>query len=182
MKTLGWLPLLALLGCNDGDRVENPPTPTPTPPPPTTGLSYDVPKEWKAEKPASNMRKAQFSVPDCDGQEAAAELIVFHFGDGAGSKEDNLARARSQMAPAEDAPEPREETFTSAGGLEVTAVDLTGTYSDQLTGKTLADSRMIWAYVSTPSGPYFFKLVGPRGTVSDWADEFTALLRSIANR
>jgi hypothetical protein len=141
-------------------------------------LRYEVPGEWVSERPRSNLRKAQYRVPDKDGQEQAAELVVFHFGPDAGSLEQNLERARSQISPDDESGEPDEASF-EAGGLRVSTLDAQGTYSDQLSGESRPDSRMLWAYVATPAGPYFFKLVGPRGTVSDWAAEFGSMLRSV---
>lgn len=141
-------------------------------------LQYQVPAEWVAERPRSNLRQAQYRVPDKDGTEAAAELILFHFGPDAGTLEQNLERARSQIAPDPSSGTPVEDTLESAGALRVVTLDAQGSYSDQLTGTVQPDSRMLWAHVTTPAGPYFFKLVGPRGTVSDWTSEFAEVLRS----
>lgn len=181
-------PLLLAFLCACSPRAEGTGGEQATGPSPTAGipaqareseLRYRAPEEWTPEPPRSNLRKAQYRVPDKDGTEAAAELVVFHFGPDAGSLEQNLERARSQISPEEASGAPVEDSFEVEGGLRVTTLDAHGTYSDQLTGSAQPDSRMLWAHVATPAGPYFFKLVGPRGTVSDWTSEFAALVRSV---
>lgn len=176
---------ILLFGCNDGAHVGKPPAPEPEDEPsskPTAGapadLTYEVPKEWKAEPPAMNLRKAQYRVQDRDGQEAAAEMIVFFFSGRGGTVEANLARARGQVSPEDESPEAKQETFKT-GPFEITLLDVHGTYTDQLSGTSTRDSRMLWAFVETAAGQYFFKLVGPRGTVSDWSAEFVTLLKSL---
>ena len=55
-------------------------------------IKFEAPKEWTKEKPASEMRKAQYKVPDKEKKAKDAELILSFFGKGAGGIEANLKR------------------------------------------------------------------------------------------
>ena len=137
-----------------------------------TIIKFEAPKEWTKEKPSSNMRKAQYKVPDKEKKAKDAELTLSFFGKGAGGLEANLKRWSAQMGGAEGKPEVIE------GKCKVTLVDLKGTYSPGFGGDAIEDARMLGAVVETEAGPWFFKLVGPAATVGGWKDEMVALLKA----
>ena len=133
-------------------------------------LTFETPKEWVKETPASNMRKAQYKVSDKEKKAGDAELLLFYFGaGGAGGVDANLKRWAGQMGQTEYKSEAIE------GKCKVTLVDLTGTYSDR--GTSIENARMIAAVVATDQGPFFFKLVGPAETVGDWREETVQMLK-----
>ena len=135
-------------------------------------IKFEAPKEWTKEKPSSNMRKAQYKIPDKEKKAKDAELILSFFGKNSGGIEANLKRWSTQMGGVEAKPESIE------GKCKVTLVDLKGTYTPGFGGEAITDARMIAAMVETDDGPWFFKLVGPAATVGGWKDEMVALLKA----
>jgi hypothetical protein len=146
-------------------------------------VALKVPEAWKVELPSSSMRKAQMAA---EGSKGPAELVVFYFGEqGAGSPQDNIDRWVGQ--------------FTTADGTRVTAVDLkdlevnghkvsrvevAGRYASNMAmqGQEQApvdDQRLIAAIISTPSGPYYVKFLGPEATVTEHRAAFDEMLSSI---
>ena len=73
--------------------------------PPVTlkGVILPTAPAWKPGQPANRMRVAQFTVPGADGA-APAELVVFHFGADAGTREANLQRWIGQFTAPGGAP------------------------------------------------------------------------------
>ncbi len=132
---------------------------------------FQAPAGWVQEEPANRLRKAQYRVPDKDKQAKDAEMAVFHMRN-AGSVENNLRQWVSQMGGAE----PRREDLE--GKCRFTLVDLHGTYNSPSGDDSVEHARMLAAYVDTSDGPWIFKLVGPLDTVSDWREEFVALLKA----
>jgi len=76
----------------------------------------------------------------------------------------------------------KSETLT-VNGLKVTTVDVSGTYSAEMTPGTgsisnNANYRIRGAVIETPKGSYFVKLVGPAKTVAQWDEGFNSYLKS----
>jgi hypothetical protein len=73
----------------------------------------------------------------------------------------------------------------TAGGLDVTLVDIRGTYLNP-GGRAMEsrgekpDYRLLGAIVEAPGGQVFFKLTGPAATVAAAEAAFDSLLASIA--
>ena len=134
-------------------------------------ITFEAPKEWTKETPSSNMRKAQYKVPDKEKKAKDAEFILSTFGKGAGGVEANLKRWSAQMGGAEAKPEAIE------GKVKVTLVDLKGTYTPGFGGEPVENARMLGAIVETENGLWFFKLVGPAETVGDWKEEYVKMLK-----
>src|SRR5262245_24285100 len=104
--TSGGLPLPAPVG-GEGDNA----------------IGWAVPAGWVAEKPSSEMRRAQYRVPGSGGD---AECVVFYFGPGqGGDPAANVARWMSQFEDPEGAPKTR---TLAADGMKVTAIETSGTY------------------------------------------------------
>jgi hypothetical protein len=134
-------------------------------------IKFEAPKEWTRETPSSNMRKAQYKVPDKEKKAGDAQLALFFFGDRSGGVEDNVKRWAGQMGQSEAKAEKIE------GKLKVTLVDLKGTYTERPGSAAVENARMLAAVVETDKGPWFFKLVGPADTVGDWREEMIKLLK-----
>jgi hypothetical protein len=148
-------------------------------------LTYQVPDGWRTEQPKSSMRLAQFALPREAGDAEDASAVIYFFGEGEGGGVDaNLERWAGQMAQAGGRPgtvkDGRKSTFT-ANGHAVTVIDITGTYTDMMSGASgKAGYRMKAAVVETPGGAYFVKLTGPDRTVTKWDASFTAFLKSMS--
>lgn len=138
---------------------------------------------WLEEAPASRMRAAQYRLP---GEAGEATLIVYHFGQGGGSIEDNLARWAGQFEQPDggDSAERMTKRERRVGELEALVVDLAGTYVAETSpgsGEHLREEhwRMLVAVVEAPQGRYYAKLVGPEATVAANAERFEAFLDAL---
>ncbi len=142
------------------------------------GLVFEVPVTWKPSAPTSPMRKAQVSIP---GDAGAAELAVFHFGEGQGGRvEDNLVRWIGQIeAPAGVEPQ---RDFFEVGSFAVTMLSASGTLKAGQMGMGPAEpqpnSMLLAAVVEGPGGPWFFKATGPEKTLAAQREAFVAMLKS----
>jgi hypothetical protein len=154
---------------------------------PSSDLKYQAPDGWIAEKPTSSMRVAQYKLPRAEGDAEDALLAVFYFGQGqGGTVEANLARWTSQMEQpggSQSNQKPATKKMT-VNGMNVTLLDVSGSYraDSMMMGQgavaAKANHRLRAAVVETPSGPYFFKLVGPEKTVKRWDDSFMKFVES----
>jgi hypothetical protein len=132
------------------------------------------------------MRVAQYQLPRAAGDAEDASLVVYYFGAGqGGSVEANLVRWTNQMEQPDGRPSSEKATTEkmTVNGLNVTLLDVTGTYRAELMPGQAArfnqpNYRLRAAVVETPAGPYFFKLVGPQKTVQRWDDSFMAFIKS----
>ena len=135
------------------------------------GLSWTAPAGWKSQ--AKRMRAANYVVPAAGGDSEGGECGVYFFGPGqGGSVEANVQRWIGQFrtpdgGPADSLAKRDSETVN---GIEITTVDLTGTYlfkpfpmARESTPKP--GYRMLAAIAIAPQGPVFFKLTAPKATV-----------------
>ena len=141
---------------------------------------------WVSEPAASGMRVAQYRLPRAGGDAEDASLIVYYFGQGqGGSAQANLDRWIGQMEQpggGSSKEKARTEKMT-VNGLDVTLLDVTGTYTAEMTPasgnqQNKPGSRMRAAVIDTPKGAYFVKLVGPEKTIERWDGEFLSFIRS----
>jgi hypothetical protein len=154
---------------------------------PAGALRYVAPPEWVARQPASQMRVAEFTLPKAPGDAEDGELIVYFFGGTGGSVDANIERWVGQMQQPDGraSKEAARRSERRVNGLQVTEIDLTGTYVAEVRpGSTERHNkpgfRMRAAVVTTPKGPYFVKAVGPAKTMGRWnqaIDAFVASLR-----
>ena len=147
-------------------------------------LRYDPPAEWIEEAAASPMRVAQFRLPRVPGDPEDGELVVFYFGGSGGTVEANLQRWIGQMEQPDGRSsfEVASTTAFEANGLDVTLLDVPGTYVAAVRPGAAErfekpDFRLLAAVVATPAGPWFFKLTGPTRTIGRWDAAFEAFLR-----
>lgn len=150
-------------------------------------LRFDTPPNWIDVEPASPLRLAQFILPRSGGDPEDAEFAVFFFGGEGGAVEANLERWTNQMIQPDGRPSADVATTTrfDVGDLEVTVLDVPGIYGAEVQpGSGMRyfkrEFHLKAAVVETPGGPYFFKLTGPRRTVSQWDASFTRLLETVA--
>ena len=147
-------------------------------------FSIVAPADWTTKPVTSSMRAADFVLP---GKAGEAELIVYYFGSGgAGSIDDNVNRWLDQFQQPDgkssrDAARIEKIKFA---GQDATYVSVTGRYVNQgMPGGggpvDKPDQALLAAIVGSPSGPYYFKLVGPKGTVDAQTKAFRAMLDSL---
>jgi hypothetical protein len=151
-------------------------------------FSLTAPADWTIKPVTSSMRAADFQLPAKAG--ADAELIVYYFGaGGAGSVDDNLDRwlGQFQQPDGKKSRDVAKIEKTKFAGQDATFVSVTGRFvAPAMPGATesvdKADQTLLAAIVSSPSGPYYFKLVGAKSTVDAQAAAFRKLLDSLKLR
>jgi hypothetical protein len=151
-------------------------------------FSLTAPADWTTKAVTSSMRAADFMLPAKPGAEA--ELIVYYFGEGgAGSVDDNLDRwlGQFQQPDGKKSRDVAKIEKTKFGGQDATYVSVTGRFvAPAMPGATenvdKADQALLAAIVSSPAGPYYFKLVGAKSTVDAQAGAFRKMLESIKVR
>lgn len=167
-------------------RGDDPPAAKKEQAPPKTvaGVTLAPPAGWQ-ERPAGGMRKAQYALPKVEGDADDGELVIFHFGGGGGSVEDNIARwcgqfERPDGKPAREAAKVEKKTIA---GLEVHLVELDGTYvAETRPGSGQRHRKEGWrllaAIILGPEGPLFVKLVGPTKTLEASREAFQKYIES----
>lgn len=146
--------------------------------PTLAGVTWNVQEPLTWRRPTRPMRNAEYVVTG-DGGEAV--MTVFHFPGMGGAVRDNINRWAGQFTDDSGAavrePDIQEKTVH---GLAVTTVDVRGTFSGGMGGGgPQPNSRMLAAIVVGPSGPIFFKLVGPESIVEDAKSAFDGLIDSV---
>lgn len=153
----------------------------------TRGIAFDMPSGWVPSMPSSSMRVAEFALPKAEGDAEDASLVVYYFQGSGGSVQANLDRWIGQIAQPDgssSADKAATRKLTSRTGLAITVVDVAGTYVAEVTpGSTerfdKPGFRLLAAYIDTPDGPYFVKLVGPQATIARWSESVDGFLRSM---
>jgi hypothetical protein len=149
-----------------------------------SGITWNVPSAWEVG-PARQMRVATYLV---GGNTSNTDCAVFYFGPGqGGAVQANIDRWIGQFvqpdgSSSSEAAALAEHEF---GGLRVTTIDLTGTYTASMGGPMSGQKeerpnwRMLGAIVEAPQGPVFFKLTGPEETVETATNDFQQMLTSL---
>lgn len=140
---------------------------------------------WRTVQPSSSMRVAEWALPKVAGDAEDASLVVFHF-PGGGDVQSNLDRWYAQFTQPDGRPssEVARVSNRTVSGLRVTLTDVSGTFDG---GMMMGDQpptprasfRLLAAIVETSSGPWFFKLTGPKDTVERWRASFDAFVGSL---
>lgn len=143
----------------------------------TGPLRWEAPDGWKAVKPGSQMRYAEYVIK---GASKPLSATIFYFGpNGGGSVQQNIDRWTGQFDNSSGS-EPRVAKRT-VNGMTVHTVDASGTYD---AGAAMGGSgpkkgqRLLGAIIEAPTGNYFVKLIGPQSAVSQQRDEFDAFISS----
>lgn len=122
------------------------------------------------------MRLATYRVPRADGDKDDAELSVTQAG---GSVDANVERWIGQFDA--EGQKTAKRTTRKVGSLDVTIVEVQGTYSGGMGKAPAAGEKwaLLGAIVGTPGMPHFFKLTGPAKTVLAARGELDALVSSV---
>jgi hypothetical protein len=131
--------------------------------------------------PEKPMRVVTYVVPAKDGSGEAGDCAISYFGSGQGGVVTaNIDRWVGQFEP----PLPPVQAVREVNGIKVTTVQLGGTYIGM--GGMMAESspkkedyRLLGAIIEAPEGMVFFKMTGPRKTVTEAEKEFDAMLGSL---
>lgn len=150
------------------------------------GLSWTAPPEWKSQGPRP-MRAATYVIPAATGDSEDGECAVYFFGPGQGGSVDaNIKRWIGQFQAPDGGPagELAKKSAQAINGIEVTIVDVSGTYlfkpapmSPNVTPKP--GFRMLAAIAEGPRGPVFFKLTAPKKTADAAEASFQKMLQSL---
>jgi len=149
-------------------------------------LRFKAPDGWVTEKTTSTMRVAQYKLPKADGDPEDASLVVYYFGAAqGGSTQANVERWVNQIKQPDGSSSQDKAKIetTTINGLKVTTVDITGTYTAEMTPgggdrHNAANYRLRAAVIETPKGSYFPKLVGPANTIAKWEQGYSDFLKS----
>lgn len=134
-------------------------------------LKLTIPKSWSKVKPASSMRKGQFSIPAAKGDKNAVDYVIFQFGGGGGGIGANVRRWIGQFDP-----KGRKAKITKGKSLQgpYILVDITGTYNMpigppiQRKTKPLENARMMAVILAVEAKKkvYYIKTAGGAKTVN----------------
>jgi hypothetical protein len=132
------------------------------------------------------MRAAEYVIPHAKSDAENGECLVITFGPGqGGTVDENVDRWVRQLGAPASTPV---RTTRTVGGMAVTRVELTGTYTPMsMPGGPPAASphpgwRLSGAIVQAPSGLWFFKMTGPDATIKAADPELDALVDSVHPR
>ncbi len=126
------------------------------------------------------MRKANYTVPGAEGNDAA-ELIVFFFGPGQGGGVDaNIDRWVTQFRVPDGggAVEPLVHEMES-DGMPVTMVELAGEWQQMGQNWFTPDQLFLAAIVDAPVGRVFLRLAGPTATVEANREPFVEMIEGL---
>jgi hypothetical protein len=146
---------------------------------PQATLQWKAPARWQLVPNASTMRIATYRIPHAAGDTVDPELSIIRAG---GTVEANADRWVGQFDDA--AQKGAKRSTRTVGGLQVTIVEVKGTYSGGMVKEAspTSDWVLLGAIVATPEMPHFFKLTGPAKSVAAARAEFDAFVGSFAPR
>lgn len=142
------------------------------------GLTFTPPESWTRNTPSSSMRVAEFVVPDASGDASKACTLVFFMPFG-GTIEANVQRWSGQVLDAAQKPAtPKVETIDAAG-VQITTVELIGTYLDGMPGAERTP-RNDWmfrgALIPIGGGIASVRMTGPKDAMAAHAQAWRDLL------
>lgn len=141
------------------------------------GVSVTLPDSWKRNPPANQMRLAEASVPDASGDAAKECLVVFSTA--GGSVQDNITRWAGQVRDAQGQPVPGTPATKQVGGVNVTTVEMTGTFAGMGDTPPKENWTLRGAIVETSQGLLFIKMTGPAEGMAAALPGFNAMIDSV---
>ena len=143
-------------------------------------LAAEVPKDWKAEKPANRLRSHQFKLPAGVEGLADAELYVMPQSDPNPDK--SFPRWKASFIP----PDGAKVSKIEVSGATVHLLDVSGTWKyrerpfDPKSKEELRpEYRAVWAIVVHGDEATHLRLSGPRAVVAKHYSVFEKWLRSL---
>jgi len=151
-------------------------------------LLWNDPPAYQRITPKTAARAAEYLVPRAGKDAEDAECVVMTFGPRhGGGLDENLKRWLDQFHPALGPPRRMD---VEINGMRATFVEVAGTY----TGNAMPNReglssppskqgwRLIGAIIESPTGLWFFKLLGPDLTVRVGSRSFEDMVRSARPR
>jgi hypothetical protein len=145
------------------------------------GLASQIPAGWTPTPLSSTMRVAQFGLPAAAGAEPG-EVAVYFFPVGqGGTQEANIERWASQFTAVDGKPAPPITSKSKSGDMEVTLVELHGSYARGVGmgpgGDAKPDQTLMVAMTEAPAGRITMQMYGPNKTVAAQRDNFIKLAK-----
>jgi hypothetical protein len=148
-----------------------------------SGLKAELPATWK-KIPVGPLQFAAFTLPKAEGDKDDVKVLVYYTGEqGMGPDDQNIKRYRGMFkAPAGDNAKVEK---TKIGGLNVTRIDVEGTYlfkarpvdpNSQVEEKP--DYRMIAVIAEGKKGPFYVRFIGPAKSVEKNKKDFDEWLKN----
>ncbi len=135
-----------------------------------------APAGWVRKAPRVEFIRGEFTLPRAEGDAADGRITVTVAG---GSLKDNVDRWRSQFV---GKPEKEAQEQLKVDGVDVTLVDFSGTYNDQMGPSVPGEStsyRMLGAIFDLGGQLCFIKAYGPAKTMAARAAEFRTFAQSL---
>ncbi len=148
----------------------------------STDVDLDVarltaPASWVRKTPRVAFIRAEFALPRAEGDSADGRLTVSV---ARGGLKENIERWRGQFG---GKPEKESQETIQVDGIDVTLVDFSGTYHDQMgpfaPGEDRSNYRMLGAIFDLGGELHFVKAYGPAKTMEARAAEFRAFVQSL---
>ena len=145
---------------------------------PALGLRFTLPAGWKQVPPANSMRLAEVQVPDASGD--AAKACTIALSSAGGTVASNIDRWVGQVKDAAGKPPKADPVTRQVAGLQVTTVELEGTYAGMGDGAPRPSYMLRGAIVESPQGLLFIKMTGPADAMKASAPAFKAYIDSMS--
>lgn len=136
-----------------------------------------APTIWVRKAPRVEFIRAEFALPRAEGDPADGRITVSV---ARGGLKENVDRWRSQFG---GKPEKESQEQVKVDGVEVTLVDFSGTFNDQMgpfaPGVDRTGYRMLGAIFDLGGELHFIKAYGPAKTMEARAPEFRTFVQSL---
>ncbi len=147
-------------------------------------LLWTAPEGWRAVKPSSTMRLAEYHVAGKEGEPPSVMSIFFFGAQGGGGVEANIDRWVGQFKQADGSSsnDAAKRSQKEVNGMKVHLVDVSGNYdagAAMMGGGPKSEQRMLGAIVEAPKGLFFFKLLGDKTAISTQEEGFNAFVESM---
>jgi hypothetical protein len=136
------------------------------------GLTFEIPEGWESVAPSNTMRSAELHVDGC-----VAALSV-----ASGTIDDNISRWSEQVVGDNGDPGEADVTDRTVNGIDVTLVELSGTYLDggMFGPKTERPGyTMLGAIFPQERSSLFIKMTGPADEMERHHDEWIEMIESV---
>jgi hypothetical protein len=150
------------------------------------GITFDAPKSWESSTPSGQMRRAQLKVEPIEGDDYAAELIVFAIPGGGGTVEANLTRWQKLFKDEDGNPPKIESKKIQAKNVEVTRAETSGHYYPASFPGTPKQpdrpgARLLGVIITGEKQKhgYFIRMVGPDKTMKKLTKDFDEMIKTI---
>jgi hypothetical protein len=159
-------------------QKSGPAAPAPTGPEVDLGQArLTAPAAWVRKAPRVEFIRGEFTLPRAEGDAADGRITVTVAG---GGLKENVDRWRTQFVPK---PEKESQEPLKVDGVDVTLVDFSGTFNDQMgpfaPGAERPGYRMLGAIFDLGGQLYFIKAYGPAKTMAARAAEFRTFVQSL---